>query len=68
MYTNRLEHDPSDLDAARSVADREDLLPIGLFFQDKERPRYDEYCAEGLGMTAEEKVRALDEELDRFAI
>jgi 2-oxoglutarate ferredoxin oxidoreductase subunit beta len=68
MYSNRLGHDPSDLNAARSIADREDVFPIGLLFQDARRPRYDQLTTAGLGMTAEEKVEALDAELDRFAI
>ncbi len=68
MYKNRLEHDPRDLDAARRVADREDVLPIGLLFHDPDRPTYEEFSTLGLDMTTEEKVRALDAELDRFAI
>ena len=65
IYTNQLEHDPSDLDAARSIADREDVLPIGLLFQDKERPRYEEFSVQGLRMTTEEKLRALGARIRR---
>ncbi len=68
MFPNRLEHDPSDLDAARRIAAREDVIPIGVLYRNDDLPCYDEYMAEGLGMTAEEKLRAIEQEFDRFAI
>ena len=68
IYKNRLEHDPTDIDAARNVASREDTLPIGLLYHDPDRPIYEDYSTQGLNMTAEEKVKALNDELDRFAI
>ncbi|MHC4947780.1 MAG: thiamine pyrophosphate-dependent enzyme [Planctomycetota bacterium] len=68
IFQNRLEHDPRDLDAARRVAGREDILPIGLLFHDPDRPCYEDYSAVGIDTTAEEKVKALDEELERFAV
>lgn len=68
IYTNRLTHDPSDINAAREIASREDVLPIGLLFRDPERPRYEEFSSVGTDVTIEEKVEALEKELDRFAI
>ncbi|MHC4776933.1 MAG: thiamine pyrophosphate-dependent enzyme, partial [Planctomycetota bacterium] len=68
MYKNRVEHDPGDLDGGRRIASRDDVLPIGLLFCDPERPIYEEYSTLGMDMTAEQKVTALNEELDRFAI
>ncbi|MDX1632413.1 MAG: thiamine pyrophosphate-dependent enzyme [Thermoanaerobaculia bacterium] len=68
MYSNQLEHDPSDLDAARDLAEREDRVPIGLLYRDPDAPLYDDYTNEGLGLANERKLDALDAELDRFAI
>jgi 2-oxoglutarate ferredoxin oxidoreductase subunit beta len=68
MYENRREHDPSDLAAARRWADHAERIAIGLFYRNPGAPRYDAYTAEGLGMTAAEKLAALDRELDRFAV
>ena len=68
MYKNHLCHSPSDINAARAIADHEDKIPIGLLFQDESRPRYDQYTARGVGMPADEKLAALDRVLDRFAI
>jgi 2-oxoglutarate ferredoxin oxidoreductase subunit beta len=68
IYKNRLEHDPSDLDGARTIASRDDVLPIGLLYCNPDRLVYEDYSTQGMEMTAEEKVHALNKELDRFAI
>ncbi len=65
---NRQAHDPLNMEAAQALALRNDVIPIGLLFCDPNRPRYDEYTAQGLGMTAGERLRILNHELDRFAI
>jgi len=68
LFKNRAEHDPSDIAAARAYADRNDVIPIGVFYRNPDAPRYDEYTARGLGMSPEDKLAALGKELDRFAI
>ena len=68
VFANRQEHDPSDIVAARELAGRDDVLPIGLLFCDPSRPRYEEYTAVGLDIDAKDKLRRLEEELDRFAV
>ncbi len=68
MYAKRLEHDPLDMAAARALADSTEQVPIGVLFADPSRPRYDEHTAEGLGMGVQERVDALNAELDRFAV
>ena len=68
MYKNRQEHDPSDLAAARALAVGGDRLAIGLLYRNPDAPRYDQYTARGLGMSREQKVAAIERELDRFAI
>lgn len=68
MYPNRSVHDPRNLNEALAIANREDCLPIGLLFQDESRPCYEEFTLHGLDMTVEEKMVALEREIDRFAI
>ena len=68
IYKTRLAHDPSNIHKAREVAAREDVLPIGLLFCDPNRPRYENFSSVGTDVTIEEKMQALDKELDRFAI
>jgi len=61
-------HDPSDLGGARDWAAREDVVPIGLFYRNQESDRYDEFTHHGLGMSAADKVAAVQRDLDRFLI
>ncbi|HXV76606.1 MAG TPA: thiamine pyrophosphate-dependent enzyme [Candidatus Polarisedimenticolaceae bacterium] len=67
-FTNRVEHDPSDLARGRELAAREDVVPIGLFFRDEDAERYDELSAAGLGMSTAEKLGRIEAELERFVI
>ncbi len=68
LFTNQVEHDPSDLKAARDHAAREDVVPIGLFYRDEQAERYDINAAYGLGMSTSDKLHAVQAELDRFLI
>ena len=67
-FPNRTEHDPSNLAEARSLADRQDVYPIGLFYRDTGAFRYDEATSRGLAMTRTEKLTAIEKSLDRFAV
>jgi 2-oxoglutarate/2-oxoacid ferredoxin oxidoreductase subunit beta len=42
VYKNHVRHDPSDLDAARRLAEETDVARLGIFFRDPNRPVYDE--------------------------
>jgi 2-oxoglutarate ferredoxin oxidoreductase subunit beta len=65
---NAIEHDPSDINRGRELAGMQDMVPIGLFFQDTQRPRYDEYGAHNLNATIEEREANLNREFDRYAV
>ncbi len=68
MYKHQQEHDPRDFAAGHALALRKDRLAIGLLYRNPEAPRYDDFTVKGLGMTREQKVAALERELDRFSI
>jgi 2-oxoglutarate ferredoxin oxidoreductase subunit beta len=68
MYKNQMVHDPLNMAEAMELAARTDVVPIGAFFVDPSRPRYEEYTTQGIGMTPQQKIAAFDEELDRFAV
>ncbi len=67
VYKKQLTHDPADLDRARALAEPSDKVRLGLFFQDENRPRYDETRAQPT-FTVEEKLEKLNAELDRYAV
>jgi len=68
MYKNRLAHDPSDMAGARRLADHTEKVPIGLLYRNPGAPVYEDFTSVGLTMPVEEKLAAVDAELDRFAI
>lgn len=67
LYKHRLTHDPSNLDRARSLAEPNELIRLGLFYRDATKPLYEEIRALP-SKTAEEKIALLNEELDRYAV
>ncbi len=68
IFPNHQVHDPSDHGAAMQMVERDDVVPIGLFFQDQSRPCYDEFMKQGLEMATEDKLRGLEQALDHFMI
>lgn len=66
-YPHRVVHDPRDLDAARRLAGPSERVRLGLFHRDATRPRYD-LLRRVPPMSADERVAALERELDRHAV
>gem|GEM_PF-3958978 len=67
VYRNRMVHDPSDMDAARRLADDPLQIRLGVFFRDSSRPRYEE-TRQLPTHTVAEKLALLDKELDLYAV
>lgn len=68
MFLHKTEHDPTDLNAARELAMDKSKVYMGLFYQDKNAPRYDVHGASNLGFTVEQKEEVLNAEFDKYAI
>ena len=51
-----------------AVANQTDVLPIGLLYQNEDMPIYNDYSSVGIHATPEDKMNALNYQLDRFAI
>ncbi len=60
--------DPSDLAAARALAQDESALPLGILYHNPDAPRYDIMSAVGLDMGVDEKLAGMNKALDNFAI
>ena len=68
VFPNQVEHDPSDLTAAREVAGRDDVMPVGLLYRNENLERYDLIAAQGLGTTREQRMAAVQAAVDRFLV
>lgn len=68
-FRHILDHDPADLVKAREVAELvKETTPIGLFYQNKNASRYDEYGAHNLNIPVEERIGAINELMDKYSI
>jgi 2-oxoglutarate/2-oxoacid ferredoxin oxidoreductase subunit beta len=67
-FKNELKHDPTDLSTARNLAMDPSKVHMGLFYQDKAAPCYDDYGASNIGFTVEQKQDQLNKELDKYGI
>jgi 2-oxoglutarate ferredoxin oxidoreductase subunit beta len=67
-FPNQQEHDPADLNGARALAERSDVAPVGLLYRNEAADRYDLASIEGLATSRKEKIAALREELNRYAV
>jgi 2-oxoglutarate ferredoxin oxidoreductase subunit beta len=68
VYTNQLVHDPSDLDAARRIADDDDPMPVGILYRNPDVPCYEDLRRSAKLRTAEYIRAGLEAELDKFTI
>jgi 2-oxoglutarate ferredoxin oxidoreductase subunit beta len=67
LYKARRVHDPKNIDDARALAQRTDMLRLGIFFRDDALPVYEEVRAVP-PVSAEEKIVRLNEEFDRYGV
>jgi len=67
IYKNLVTHDPRDLDEARHLAEADGKVRLGLYYCNPDHPRYEETRRRPV-FTAEEKIKVLEEELDRHAV
>jgi 2-oxoglutarate ferredoxin oxidoreductase subunit beta len=67
IYENVVRHDPRNMEEARRLAENPDRIRVGVFFRDESRPRYEETRHLPLH-TTDEKLRILNEELDKYAV
>jgi 2-oxoglutarate ferredoxin oxidoreductase subunit beta len=68
VFKNQQAHDPSDIVDARALADRRDVLPVGLFYRNESADRYDLISIEGLATSREDKLAAIHGELSAYVI
>jgi len=67
IYKNRVRHDPKNLQAARDLGADESRIRLGVFYRDETHPRYEE-TRHLPRHSAEDKIRILNDEFDKYAV
>jgi 2-oxoglutarate ferredoxin oxidoreductase subunit beta len=67
-FPNHQEHDPADVNGARALAERADVVPVGLLYRNEAADRYDLASITGLATSRKDKIEALREELSRYEV
>ena len=68
QFPNQRPHDPSDLSAARDIAQDESVIPVGLLYRNPGAPCYEDLSNQGADMTPKEKLAGFSDALDAFTI
>jgi 2-oxoglutarate ferredoxin oxidoreductase subunit beta len=68
IYKNQIEHDPSDIAAAREFASSSDIVPVGILYRNDEVPCYEDVRRPDHIFTPEMIERAFNAELDNFTV
>jgi 2-oxoglutarate ferredoxin oxidoreductase subunit beta len=68
VYKNQLEHDPLDMNRAREIASSEDICPVGILYQNKDVPRYEETRHSNVLRTTELVRKGFEAELDKYTV
>jgi 2-oxoglutarate ferredoxin oxidoreductase subunit beta len=68
VYKNQLVHDPLDMNRAREIAGSEDLIPVGILYQNRDIPRYEETRQTGVLRTTDTIRKGFEAELDKYSV
>jgi 2-oxoglutarate ferredoxin oxidoreductase subunit beta len=68
VYRNQLEHDPSNIHRAREVISDTEVIPVGILFQDRTVPCYEDTRHAGHPRTTEYVRAGLEAEFDKFSV
>ena len=68
VYKNQLEHDPLDIHRALEIASNQDIIPVGILYQNPAVPCYEETRHSGALRTVEAIKRNFETELDKYSV
>ena len=68
VYKNTLEHDPLDIDRAREIASSDDVIPVGILYQNKDVPCYEETRQTGCCALTGSVRSGLEAEFDKYTV
>ncbi len=68
IYKNQLRHDPLDMNRAREIASSTDVVPVGILYQNRDIPCYEDIRKLDLLRTNETVRKGFEAELDKYAV
>ena len=68
LFPNCCDHDPANRTAAFGIADDMSHIPVGLLYHNPDVPLYEDFSSQGIEMSFDEKLAALDNVFDRLAV
>ena len=68
VYKNQVEHDPLDIHRAREIASNTDIIPVGILYQNREVPCYEDTRHSGALRTVEAIKKNFNAELDKHSV
>jgi 2-oxoglutarate ferredoxin oxidoreductase subunit beta len=68
VFKTQEEHDPSNINRAREIAEFEEKLPVGILYRNENVPCYDDIKKPERVPTAEQRRTTLDKAFDTFGI
>jgi 2-oxoglutarate/2-oxoacid ferredoxin oxidoreductase subunit beta len=68
VYRNHLEHDPLDIDRAREIASSDDVIPVGILYQNPQVPCYEETRHSAVLRTDDLVRHGLEAEFDKYTV
>ena len=68
VYRNQLEHDPLDIHRAREIASSTDVVPVGILYQNRDVPCYEDTRQLNLLRTNETIRQGLEYEFDKYTV
>lgn len=68
VYKNQLHHDPLDMNRAREIASSTDVVPVGILYQNRDIPCYEDTRRTSILRTNETIRKGFETELDKYAV
>ena len=68
VYKNQLKHNPLDIHRAREIASSTDVVPVGILYQNREIPCYEDTRQTGILRTPDIVRKGLEAEFDKYEV
>jgi 2-oxoglutarate/2-oxoacid ferredoxin oxidoreductase subunit beta len=68
LYKNQVDHDPGNIDRAREIASRQNVIPVGILYRNPSVPCYETLRRSGKLVTPKFVRDGLNAELDKYTV